>query len=157
MEKSHMEEIYEKYSDTVFRTAFACVKHVAEAEDITSEVFVKYFTCSKRFEDEQHEKAWLIRVTINKCKDLFRSFGFKNRVSMEEYQPYCVIQDESDVLEAVMKLPKKYRIPIHLFYFEGYTTEEIGRITKTNSQTIRTRLSRARNMLKKSLGKEFCI
>ena len=157
MEKSQMEEIYEKYSDTVFRTAFACVKHVAEAEDITSEVFIKYFTSSKKFDNEDHEKAWLIRVTINRCKDLFRSFSFKNRVSIEEYQPYCVIQDEIDVLEAVMKLPKKYRIPVHLFYFEGYTTEEIAKITKTSSQNIRTRLSRARAMLKKSLGEEFCI
>lgn len=152
-----MEEIYEKYSDTVFRTAFACVKHVAEAEDITSEVFIKYFTSSKKFDNEDHEKAWLIRVTINRCKDLFRSFSFKNRVSIEEYQTYCVIQDEIDVLEAVMKLPKKYRIPVHLFYFEGYTTEEIAKITKTSSQNIRTRLSRARAMLKKSLGEEFCI
>lgn len=152
-----MEEIYEKYCDTVFHTAFACVKHVAEAEDITSEVFIKYFTCSKEFDNEEHEKAWLIRVTINRCRDLFRSFGFKNRVSIEEYQPYCIIQDETDVLEAVMKLPKKYRIPIHLFYFEGYTTEEIGMITKTSSPTIRKRLSRARVMLKKSLGEEFCI
>lgn len=157
MEKSHMEKIYKKYSDIVFHAAFACVKHVAEAEDITSEVFIKYFTCGKRFDNEEYEKAWLIRVTINKCKDLFRSFSFKNRVSMKEYNSYCVTKDESYVLEAVMKLPKKYRIPIHLFYFEGYTTEEIGKITKTNSQTIRTRLSRARTMLKKSLGEEFCI
>lgn len=157
MERSRMEEIYRKYSDTVFRTAFACVKQTAEAEDITSEVFMKYFTCDKKFDSEEHEKAWLIRVTINKCKDLFKSFSIKNRVSMDEYRPYCITEDESFVLEAVMKLPKKYRIPIHLFYFEGYTTEEIGRITKTNSQTIRTRLSRARAMLKKSLGEEFCL
>lgn len=157
MEKFHMEEIYQKYSDTVFRTAFACVKHVAEAEDITSEVFIKYFTCGKKFDDENHEKAWLIRVTINRCKDLFKSFSFKNRVSIDEYNNYCETDDESYVLEAVLNLPKKYRVAIHLFYFEGYSTEEIGKITKTNSQTIRTRLSRARKMLEKSLGKEFYL
>lgn len=157
MEKSYMEKIYKKYNDIVFHTAFACVKNLAEAEDITSEVFIKYFTCAKKFDNEEHEKAWLIRVTINKCKDLFRSFSFKNRVSAEEYGSYCMTLDESYVLEAVMKLPKKYRIPIHLFYFEGYTTEEIGKITRTNSQTIRTRLSRARTILKKTLGDEFGI
>lgn len=152
-----MEAIYDEYSDTVFHTAFVYVKNIMEAEDITSEVFIKYFRREKRFDDRNHEKAWLIRVTINQCKDLFKSFGFKNRISIEDYNPYCETLDESYVLDAVMKLPKKYREAIHLFYFEGYSTEEIGKITKTNSITIRTRLSRARKMLKKSLGEEFCI
>ena len=157
MEKIHMEQAYEKYSDVVFRTAYSLLKNISEAEDITSEIFIKYFTCGKEFENEEHEKAWLIRITINRCKDLFRSFRIKNRISMEEYKAYCETSDETAVIEAVMSLPEKYRIVIHLFYFEGYSTEEIGKIVGKRSNTVRTRLSRARTMLKELLGEEFCI
>lgn len=157
MEKIHMEQAYEKYSDVVFRTAYSLLKDISEAEDITSEIFIKYFTCGKAFENEEHEKAWLIRITINRCKDLFRSFRIKNRVSMEEYKAYCEDGDESAVVEAVMRLPEKYRIVIHLFYFEGYSTDEIGKIIGKRANTVRTRLSRARTMLKELLGEEFCV
>ncbi|MBQ3566100.1 MAG: sigma-70 family RNA polymerase sigma factor [Oscillospiraceae bacterium] len=157
MEKMHMEQMYEKYSDTVFRTAYSIVKNISEAEDITSDVFIKFFTYEKEFENEEHEKAWLIRITINKCKDMFRSFRIKNRVTLDSWQAYCETEEESAVFDAVMKLPEKYRIVIHLFYFEGYSTDEIAEMIKVRGQTVRTRLSRARNMLKKSLGEELCL
>ena len=157
MDKIQMEQLYEKYSDTVFRTAYSVVKNIAEAEDITSEVFMKLFTYDKDFENEEHEKAWIIRITINKCKDLFRSFRIKNRITMESWQPYCETQEESSVMEAVMSLPEKYRIAVHLFYFEGYSTDEIGKMLGVKAHTIRTRLSRARSQLAKLLGEEFCL
>jgi len=152
-----MEQLYEKYSDTVFRTAYSIVKNIAEAEDITSEVFMKLFTYEKNFESEEHQKAWIIRVTVNKCKDLFRSFHIKKRVTMESWQAYCEIPEESEVMEAVMSLPEKYRIAVHLFYFEGYSTDEIGKMLGVKGHTIRTRLSRARSQLAKILGEEFCL
>lgn len=155
MDKAHIEQIYGKYSDTVFRIAYSIVKDISEAEDITSDVFIKFFTYEKDFENEEHEKAWLIRTTINKCKDMFRSFRIKNRVTLESWQAYCETEEESEVFEKVMSLPEKYRIVIHLFYFEGYSTEEIAKMLKVRGQTVRTRLSRARSLLRKSLGEEF--
>ncbi len=157
MDKIQMEQLYEKYSDTVFRTAYSVVKNVAEAEDITSEVFIKLFTYDKVFESEEHEKAWLIRITVNKCKDLFRSFRIKNRVTMESWQAYCETDEESAVMEAVMSLPEKYRVAVHLFYFEGYSTDEIGQMLGVKGHTVRTRLSRARSQLIKLLGEEYCL
>ena len=157
MDKIHMEQMYEKYSDTVFRTAYSIVRNIAEAEDITSDIFMKIFTYEKNFESDEHEKAWIIRITINKCKDLFRSFRIKNRITMESWQFYCETPEESAVMEAVMKLPEKYRVAVHLFYFEGYSTDEIGQMLGVKGHTVRTRLSRARSQLAKLLGEEFCL
>ena len=154
MDRTCMEEKYRQYSNTVFRTAYACVKHLAEAEDITSEVFMKYFTCNQRFDSQEHEKAWLIRVTVNRCRDLFRSSRFKKYADMEEYEPFCEMDEEHEVMEAVMSLPKKYRTAVHLYYYEGYSTEEIAKITNSTATAVRKQLSRAREMLKNKLGEE---
>lgn len=157
MTKQEMEQIYDKYSLMVYRTAFAYFKNKADAEDVVSEVFIKYFTSESNFNNEQHEKAWLIRVTVNRCKDILRSFRVKKTVPLEEAAEICETFEEKAVYKAVMELPKKYSLVIHLYYFEGYTTKEIAQICNKNDQTIRTWLSRARKMLKKSLGEEFCI
>ncbi|MGN0620526.1 MAG: sigma-70 family RNA polymerase sigma factor [Porcipelethomonas sp.] len=157
MERDEMEEKYSRYIGMVYRTAFAYFKNKADAEDVSSEVFIKYFTMHPEFENEQHEKAWLMRVTINRCRDILRSFRIKNTVPLEEAGDICTTEDERAVYSAVMALPKKYRLVIHLYYYEGYSTGEIAEISQEKSQTIRTRLSRARKMLKKSLGEELCI
>lgn len=152
-----MEEKYDKYISLVYHTAFAYFKNKADAEDVSSDVFIKYFTLSKTFDDEQHEKAWLIRVTINRCKDILKSFRVKTTVPLDEAEEVCKTSDEGIVYSAVMELPKKYRIVIHLYYFEGYSTKEIAEMLGKSDQTIRTWLSRARKILKNSLGEEFCI
>lgn len=152
-----MEEKYNKYIGIIYRTAFAYFKNKADAEDVSSEVFIKYFTSSKTFSSEEHEKAWLMRVTINRCKDILKSFRIKNTVPLDEIGDICKTSDEGTVYSAVMELPKKYSIVIHLYYFEGYSTKEIAEMFNKSDQAIRTRLSRARKILKKSLGEEFCI
>lgn len=157
MEKWEMEEKYNKYIKMVYCTAFAYFKNKSDAEDIASEVFIKYFTSSKEFNDEQHEKAWLMRVTINRCKDIMKSFRVRNTVPFEEASEICRNADERSVYNAVMELPKKYRIVIHLYYFEGYTTKEIAEMYGKSDSAIRARLSRARKMLRESVGEEFCI
>lgn len=155
MERSDMESVYMKFKDTVYRTAFSLCKDHTRAEDITSDVFFKCFTCQNIPEGDEHTKAWLIRVTINRCKDIFKSFRFKNVVSLDETQLIYETPEESDVYHAVMSLDAKYRIVIHLYYYEGYSTEEISKIIHKAAPTVRTRLKRAREMLKISLGKEF--
>lgn len=159
MERNEMELIYDKFKNTVYRTAFAYCKNYAEAEDITQDVFIKCFTSDKyEFDSDEHIKAWLIRVTINRCKDIFKSFRFKNLVSLDNAnQLIYETPEESEVYNAVMSLPEKYRIVIHLFYYEQYSTKEISKITKKTDTAVRTQLSRGRDMLKKKLGKEFQI
>lgn len=155
MERNDMENVYMQFKDTVYRTAFSLCKNYAKAEDVVSDVFFKYFTCKKIPQEDEHIKAWLIRVTINCCKDIFKSFRFKNVVSLDETQLVYETPEESDVYHAVMSLDAKYRIVIHLYYYEGYSTAEIAGIIHKAAPTVRSRLKRAREMLKISLGKEF--
>lgn len=157
LDKREMEEKYDKYIRMVYCTAFAWFRNKSDAEDVASEVFIKYFTSSQEFTDEQHEKAWLMRVTVNRCKDIMKSFRVKKTVPLEEAGEICRNDDERTVYNAVMELPKKYRFAVHLYYFEGYTTKEIAQMCGKSDQAIRARLSRARKMLRESLGEEFCI
>lgn len=122
-----MAEIYDKYKNTVYRTAFAYCRNNADAEDITQEVFIKHFQRNRDFSDEQAEKAWLIRVTANRCKDLFKSFRYRNcTVPLDEVNLIYETPEESVVYHAVMELPAKYRLVIHLYYYEEYSVKEIG-------------------------------
>lgn len=156
METSKMAEIYDKYKNTVYRTAFAYCRNTADAEDITQEVFIKHFQRNRDFPDEQAEKAWLIRVTANRCKDLFKSFRYRNcTVPLDEVNLIYETPEESDVYHAVMELPAKYRLVIHLYYYEEYSVKEIGGIIGKSETAVQTQLYRARNLLRKALGKEL--
>lgn len=151
-----MAEIYDKYKNTVYRTAFAYCRNTADAEDITQEVFIKHFQRDKNFPDEESEKAWLIRVTANRCKDLFKSFRYRNcTVPLDEVNLIYETPEESDVYHAVMELPAKYRLVIHLYYYEEYSVKEIGGIIGKSETAVQTQLYRARNLLRKALGKEL--
>ncbi len=151
-----MAEIYDKYKNTVYRTAFAYCRNTADAEDITQEVFIKHFQRNRDFSDEQAEKAWLIRVTANRCKDLFKSFRYRNcTVPLDEVNLIYETPEESVVYHAVMELPAKYRLVIHLYYYEEYSVKEIGGIIGKSETAVQTQLYRARNLLRKALGKEL--
>lgn len=144
----------EKYADTVYRICLLHLKNHADAEDIFQNVFLKYVTYSKDFESEEHEKAWIIRVTVNACKDLKKSFFRSRVVSIEEIKNFQASQQEnySEVLEAVLSLPEKYKNPVYLYYYEQYSAVEIGKILGKNVNTIYTLLSRGKNILKDKLG-----
>ena len=153
-----MAEIYDKFSGAVYRIAFMYCKNKADAEDITKETFIKRFTADVAFPDDKSEKAWLLRVAANKCRDMFRSARYRfmrSAVPIEEAGLVYESPEESQVFHAVMELPPKYRLVIHLFYYEGYSAAEIGRMTECSESAVQTRLYRARNMLKKSLGEEL--
>ncbi len=142
----------ERYSDTVRRLCMIHLKNEADTEDIFQTVFLKYVLSSASFESEEHEKAWFIRVTINACRDLLRSFFRKNTVPLD--QPAPVGEDHREVLEAVLSLPPRYKDAVYLHYYEGYTAPEIGRILGKNVNTVYTLLGRARQLLKEKLGGE---
>lgn len=143
----------EKYADTVFRICILHLKNKIDAEDIFQEVFLKFALNDKEFENANHEKAWIIRVTINACKDLIKSFFRSRTISIDELISVADEEKEdlSYVLEAVLKLPVKYRDAIYLHYYEGYSAFEIGEILGKNENTVYSILSRGRSMLKESL------
>lgn len=143
----------EQYADMVFRLCMVQLKNHTDAEDVFQTVFLKYTLNSRPFESPDHEKAWLIRVTVNTCKDLLKNFFRRNTVSLDEAA--SVVQPEySPVLEAVRSLPKDYRNAVYLHYYEGYTAPEIAAILKKNPNTVYTHLTRAREMLRDLLGGE---
>lgn len=142
----------EKYIDTVFRVAFNYLKSSADADDATQNVFLKLLKERKPFESEAHVKHWLIRVTVNECKNLVRSKWWKAE-SFEEYASTLTFDEpgHSDLFYAVMDLPKKYRLPIYLHHYEGYSTEEVAQILKIPRGTVCIQLKRGRELLKKTL------
>lgn len=144
----------EQYSDTVRRVCMLYLKNYADTEDIFQTVFLKYVLSSAAFESEEHEKAWIIRVTINACKDLLGSFFRKRTVSLDEVMelPAQTFQDHREVLEAVLSLPQKYRDVVYLHYFEDYTAPQISRILGKNVNTVYTLLTRSKQMLREKLG-----
>ncbi|HIT79048.1 MAG TPA: sigma-70 family RNA polymerase sigma factor [Candidatus Faecivivens stercorigallinarum] len=143
----------ELYADTVRRICMLHLKNHADTEDIFQTVFLKYLLSSKEFETPEHEKAWFIRVTVNACRDLLKSFFRSHTVSMEELldQPSLPQQDHK-VLEAVLSLPVRYKDAVYLHYYEGYTAPEIAKILGKNVNTIYTLLNRARQLLREKLG-----
>lgn len=146
----------ERYGDTVRRLCMMHLKNHADTEDIFQTVFLNYVLSSVSFESDEHEKAWLIRVTINACKDLLKSVFRRRTVSLDQLldQPAPMPPDHREVLEAVLALPQKYRDVVYLHYYEGYTAPEIGRILGKNPNTVYTLLTRARQLLRDRLGGE---
>jgi len=144
----------ELYADTVRRICFMHLKKYEDVEDAFQEVFLKYILHEKAFESHAHEKAWLIRVAINVCKDILRS-PFRSRVcSIEDMalEPFYYQETGNELLGCLAQLPPKYKDVLYLFYYEGYSAVEIARIMHKNENTIYTWLNRARKALKKELG-----
>ena len=146
----------EQYSDMVRRLCMIHLKNYADTEDIFQTVFLKYVLSSAAFENEEHEKAWFIRVTINACKDLLRNFFHSHVTSLDEILEHSaeMQEDHREVLEAVLSLPQKYREVVYLHYYEGCTAPEISQILGKKVNTIYTLLTRSRQMLREKLGGE---
>lgn len=145
----------EKYGDMVKRICFLHLKNEFDTEDIFQNVFIKYLVYEGEFENSEHEKAWLARVTINLCKDFLKSAFRKNTVSMEylsENTPAAQDEEKREVLRAVLSLPDKYKNAVYLHYYEGCTAGEIGKIIGKKENSVYTLLARAREKLKKILG-----
>lgn len=146
----------EKYADTVRRICFLHLKNHHDVEDVFQDVFLKYVLYTGTFESDAHEKAWLIRVAINRCKDVLKTFFRRMSVSFEEIhtEPFYIQDDDHRILDAVLRLPEKYRDVIYLFYYEGFTACEIADILAKNENTVYTWLSRAKAKLRDELGGE---
>lgn len=144
------------YADTVRRICFVHLKSYADTEDIFQEVFLKYALSSVVFDSQEHERAWIIRVTINACRDLLKSAFRRRTVPMEELAdlPDQTTREHREVLQAVLSLPKNYRDAVYLHYYEGYSAPEISQILGKKVNTVYTLLARAREQLRTTLGGE---
>lgn len=144
----------ERYGAMVYRMAYAQTRSRHDAGDIFQEVFLRYHRAAPSFESEEHRKAWLLRVTVNCARSLFTAPWRQRSVPLEDVYAYTD-PAESAVDTALAQLPEKYRAVVHLYYYEGYGTEEIARILNRRPSTIRAQLTRARQKLKELLKEEL--
>lgn len=150
--EQEVNQAVEQYADMILRLCTVSLKNVQDAEDVLQTVFLKYALSREVFQSAEHEKAWLIRVASNQCKDVLKSFFRRHTVSLEEAELPWAEPEKLEVLEAVRALPKAYREVVYLHFYEGYTAPEIARILRKNPNTIYTHLFRAKAMLKEALG-----
>lgn len=145
-------QLVQTYIDTVFRIALNYTKNPSDAEDIAQNVFLKLYKEQRVFDSDEHIRNWLIRVAVNEGKRHIRS-PWHNHVPYEEYVSSVPFPspEHGELFDAVMSLPVKYRLPIYLHYYEGYSTGEIGQILRIPHTTVRTHLSRGRELLRKQL------
>lgn len=151
-----IEQLITKHEHRLYRTALAVLGCREDAEDALQEVFIKTFQNPPDFQSEDHEKSWLIRVTVNQCRSMLRSLWHKLRSPLPESllaEYPAQSASEQELLENVMELPWKYRVVIHLFYYEGYSIREISRLTGQRESTVRSLLTRGRQKLRKFLEK----
>ena len=148
--------LVEKYQDRLFAAAFSVCKNPQDAEDVVQESFISYHSSKKEFESEEHIKAWLLRVTINRAKNACRSLWRRVTVPLEDYADSLEFEcrADRDLFETVMSLPEKYRIVLHLYYFEDYPVKEIAKILSISESNVKVRLSRGRAMLKEILEED---
>ena len=141
-------KMYERYKNLLYRIAYTYVKNNEDVEDLLQEVFIKRMYKAPEFESQEHEKRWMIRLTVNLAKNHVKSFWHRNRTTMEE----ILNEEEKEVFSEVMSLPEKQRISIYLHYFEGYTCKEIAEILKSKESTIKNRLKKGREILRERLS-----
>ena len=149
----------EQHKNTVYRLSFSYLKNIQEAEDITQEVFLKLYCCDIDFPEPVNEKAWLIRVTVNMCKNRFRKNKFMKAVPFDEnafaHETPGFVESDIETLELLSALKPKYRTVLYLFYYERYTTREISELLGKNENTIRCQLMRGREQLREILTEDF--
>ena len=152
-----VDEVFARYGDRIFAAAFSVCRNRADADDVVQDTLVRYYTHPREFESEDHLKAWLLRVAINRARDLSTSFWRKHTVAWEEYMNDLAFEEPQDshLFEAVMHLPAKYRAVLHLFYYEGYAVAEIAHILHRPAGTVKSQLNRGRALLKTTLQEEW--
>ena len=143
-----------QYAPAVYRLAYVRTGSRADAEDVMQEVFLRLVRAKPVFSDPAHAKAWLLRVASNCVSDLFRRPWRKREEPLDEETASPETPEEGSVTEAVLSLPVRYRIPVHLYYYEGYSVSEIAEITGNSEGTVKSRLFRARGLLRDKLNEK---
>lgn len=154
IDESYINYIYDTYSNTILKISYTYLKSTQLSEDILQEVLLKIIKKKIRIENKTKEKYWIIRVTINMCKDYLKSSWYRKNVELDENLSYLP-KEQSEILTEILKLPEKYKTVIYLYYYEEYSIKEISKIMKSNESTIGTRLSRGKAILKNKLEREW--
>lgn len=148
-------QLVEMYASMIYRIAYTRMQNVADAEDITQEVLLKYLKAGKTFRDEEHRKMWLIRVTVNTIKSSLTSAWRRHTVALDDVTEPSYQQPDLPVLkEKVEKLPERYRLPMYLYYYEELSVKEIAHVIKSTEGTVKSLLSRGRKMLRDELKED---
>ncbi len=157
MEREAFDAAARQHRDTVYRVALHVLASPADAEDAVQEVFLRLFTHKGGFESPEHLRRWLIRVTVNTCRNTLKSWWRRRRVSLDTVGELPVFDQPEDrtLFEAVMALPEKYRTVLGLFYYEELSTAQIAQVLGLRQSAVTTRLSRARKLLKEQLGGDW--
>ena len=151
MDSGELERLADRFAPAVYRLAYARTGSRADAEDVMQETFLRLVRARPELRDDEHAKAWLLRVAANCAGDLLRA-PWRRALPLEEAGSLAQPAPEPDgTLEAVLSLPPRYRAPVHLYYYEGYSVAEIAAIPRKSQETVRTRLHRARGMLREKL------
>lgn len=141
------EAVVIKHENRLYRTALAIMGNVSDAEDVVQESFLRAYEKAPEFESEEHEKAWLVRVTVNLCNSRHRSPWRRRMVPLLNSYPTSE-PEQYELLGQIMTLAPKYRTVIHLFYYEGFSIKDISVLTEQKKSTVRSQLTRARKKLK---------
>lgn len=146
-----------RYQDMVYRIALHALGSPADSEDAVQEAFLRLYICERGFENQEHLRRWLIRVTVNVCKNTLKSPWRKRRVCLDDVGeiPMFDRPEDGTLYSAVMSLPEKYRVVLDLYYYEELTTAQIAQALGLRQSAVTTRLSRARGLLKDQLGEEW--
>lgn len=170
LDKDALQERINLYSDMLYKIAFMQLRNNQDAEDVVQETFYQYIKTNKEFESSEHEKAWLIKVTLNGCRKIWRSAWYRRTDAMPEKEipldrselSESMMEKEAlqkeqnrEIMSAVMKLPRKYREVIHLFYFQQMSIKEICLVTERKESTVTSQLTRGREILRKNLKEEY--
>ncbi len=153
LENTDYEKTVERYLDIVYRVALSCCKNPYDAEDVVQTVFLKLLEYKGNFQEQEHLRRWLIRVTVNESHSLWRTFQRRKVIPLEElaFEPSFSTEEHSELFYAVSCLPIKYREVVHLYYYEEYSIKEIAVLLHLSETAIQTRLMRARKKLKQQL------
>lgn len=150
-------EVREQFASNIYKAAFSVLRNHDDAEDVLQETLISYLHEKKDFASAEHIRAWLLRTALNKAKNIRASFWRKNRISLEEYMESIPFQkpEDKEVFAALMKLPQNYRIVLHLFYYEGYSIRDISGILHISEGTVKSRMARGRDRLRKMITEEW--
>lgn len=147
--------VVDEYANMLFKICIVILCNEYDAQEAVQETFIRYMTKAPKFNGAEHEKAWLITVSTNICKDMRRFKTRHQHLNIDDLYDYYKTEENSTILESVMRLPRDYKIAIMLFYIEGYSVEEISHITSSSVSAVKKRLQRAREKLKIDYEKEY--
>ena len=149
--------LFERYRQNVYAAAFSVCRNAADAEDVLQDTFLQYHKTNKDYKDEQHIRAWLLRVAMNRATDVYRKRKRRQEAPLDDYAETLAFPSPaaSTLFDTVMALPETYRSVIHLFYYEDYTVAEIAKLLHLSQSNVKTRLSRGRNLLKETLKEDW--